>query len=139
LSKRKNTSPVSPANLERLESFFGNNAMMIRNFIFPSEVSEKQREKAAKELYIKYGIFADPETARAYACIKDRGNEIFDEAGSVVLTAYNHPALSADYCRHIIGESPKIPQNIQESLKGYELNRPYATTSDDLKKIIQDL
>ena len=63
LEKRGETNPAIPANLERLESFFGKNEMMMRNFIYPCDVSEAQRDAAAKELYMKYGIFADKDTA----------------------------------------------------------------------------
>lgn len=139
VSKRNNSSPVQPANIERLESFFGDNKLMIRNFVFPTEVSEKQREKAAKELYMNYGIYAGEETARAYASFRDKQNEIYDEEGAVVLTALNHPALSSDYCRHVLGEVPEMPQNIKKAMQPVELHRPVVESAEDLKKIIRGL
>lgn len=136
---RGRTNPVSPANLERLESFFRDNQLMMRNFVFPVNISEKQREQAAKELYMKYGLFSSPETAEAYAVIRERGEELFEEDAAFVLISHNHPALSADYCRHVIGESPEIPEYIKASLKPVELNRPALSSVEDIKAIIKSL
>ena len=138
-STRENISPIQPANIERLESFFDNNKLMMRNFVYPVNVSEKQRDAAAKELFTKYGVFADMETARSYATIKERGEEIFDDEGAIVLMANNHPSLDADYCRHVIGEVPEMPDNIKQTLKPVELNRPVIKTLDDLKQIVKTL
>lgn len=126
-------------NLERLVSFFDKNELMMRNFVFPSAISEKQREKAAKELYMKYGLFADKETASAYAVVKENGQELFDEDGSIVLMGYNHPALSADYCRHVTGETPEMPENIKAGLVPVELGRPIISSIEELKKIVERL
>ncbi len=102
LRARGEANPAIPANLERLEAFFGKNEMMMKHFIYPTDVSEAQRDAAAKELYMKYGIFADKETASAYAVVKENGPEVFDEDGAFILTVYNDPSLSSDYCRHVL-------------------------------------
>ena len=135
LKARGEANPAVPANLERLESFFGKNEMMMRNFIFPCDVSDAQRDAAAKELYMKYGVFADKDTASAYAVVKENCSEVYDEDGAFILTAYNHPSLSSDYCRHVIGEAPEMPENIKASLKPFELNRPTISSAAELKKI----
>jgi len=139
INDRKDTDPINPANLERLENFFGDNSMMMRHFIKPTDVSEKLREKAAKELFVKYGVFADPGTARAYACIKENGSEVFDEEGTVVLTALNHPSLNEEYCRHVLGEAPQMPEHIKDTFRVYDLNKPFAKSAEDLRAIIQNL
>lgn len=139
LKARGEANPAVPANLERLESFFGKNAMMMRNFIFPCDVSETQRDAAAKELYMKYGIFADKETASAYAVVKENCSEVYDEDGAFILTAYNHPSLSSDYCRHVIGEAPEMPEEIKASFEPFELKRPIITNAAELKKIAGSL
>ena len=139
VSQRDSANPIEPANLERIESFFGKNALMMRNFVFPAEVSERKREEAAKELFRRYGFFADPNTARAYASIR-RGKEGFiEDDASYVLVSYNHPSLSADYCRHVLGEVPATPDYIQESLAPYELNRPLISGAAQLRDIISSL
>ena len=137
LQSRSGADPVVPANLERLESFFGDNALMIRNFVFPTVVNERSREKAAKELFIKYGVFADPGTASAYAAIKEAGAQTGDFDGAYVLVSQNHPALSSHYCRLVVGETPLMPENIAATVKPVRLNREVITSSDQLKKVIQ--
>ena len=139
LKIRGETNPAVPANLERLESFFGKNEMMMRNFIYPCDVSEEQRDAAAKELYMKYGIFADKETASAYAVVKENCSEVFDEDGAFILTAYNHPSLSSDYCRHVIGEAPEMPDEIKASFVPVQLGRPVIASVEELKKIAGSL
>ena len=137
--KRGNINPITPANLERLESFFGNNKMMLRSFVYPCDVSEKSREKAAKELFIKYGVFADPGTASAYATILENGQDIYGDDGTFILVSQNHPSLSTDYCRHVIGEAPEMPLHIQESLRPVVLKRPVISSAEDLKNLLQML
>ncbi len=138
LKKRDGADPLVPANLERLETFFGDNALMIRNFVFPTRVNERAREKAAKELFIKYGVFADPGTASAYAAAMEAGAGYNpgDEDGAIVLVSQNHPALNSSYCRHVTGETPLIPQEIAETLKPVKLERPLIHDTDELKKLI---
>lgn len=139
LKKRGGINPIAPANIERLEAFFENNELMMRNFVFPVDISEKQREKAAKELYMKYGIFADKETASAYAVIQEAGNEVFEDEGSFVLMANNHPSLSSEYCRHVIGETPEMPENIKKAMQPVELHRPVIESAEDLRSILGEL
>lgn len=139
LQKRGEINPTAPANIERLESFFGNNSLMMRNFLFPVDVSEKQREKAAKELFMKYGIFADRATASAYAVVRECGDEVFSDEGSIILTAHNHPSLEADYCRHVVGECPEMPDYVKAGLAPVELKRPLAVSADDLRKLVESL
>ena len=138
LKKRCGVDPVFPANIERLETFFGSNSLMIRNFVFPEAVNERQREKAAKELFIKYGVFADPGTASAYAAAKESSD--FDEGGeadsALVLVSQNHPALNSHYCRLVVGETPDMPENIAATLKPVRLNHDVIKSLDELKKII---
>ena len=137
MDKRGEVNPVNPANIERLESFFGKNELMIRSFVYPCEVSERNREKAAKELFINYGVMAAPETAGSYATILENKDEIMNDDGTFVLVSHTHPALSADYCRHVLGETPDIPENIAESLKPVILKRPVISSLDELKELIK--
>ena len=139
MKKRGVINPIAPANIERLEAFFENNELMMRNFVFPIDISEKQRERAAKELYMKYGIFADKETASAYAVIQEAGEDVFEDEGSFVLMANNHPSLSSEYCRHVIGEVPEMPENIKKAMKPVELHRPVIESAEDLRSILGEL
>ena len=134
-SKRGEANPVAPANLERLESFFEDNALMMRHFVMPSVVTERDREKAAKELFIKYGVFADPGTASAYAAACGA----HDSDSAVVLVSQNHPSLSSDYCRHVTGEVPQMPEEVARCLKPVRLNRPVVTDAEALKTLIKGI
>jgi threonine synthase len=102
-------------------------------------VSEAQRDAAAKELYMKFGIFADKDTASAYAVVKENCPDVYDEDGAFILTAYNHPSLSSDYCRHVIGEAPAMPDNIKEAQKPVQLGRPVIASVEELKRIAGSL
>lgn len=138
ITKRGDVNPVTPANLERLEAFFGNNGLMMRNFVFPTTISEKAREKAAKELFMKYGVFADKGTASAYATIKENAAETsYGDDGSFILVSQSHPSLSSDYCRHVIGEVPEMPETIRESIRPVQLKGNVITSSEELKQMIQ--
>ena len=139
MKNRGEANPAVPANLERLESFFGKNELMMRHFIYPTDVNEAQRDAAAKELFMKYGIFADKDTATAYAVIKENCREVYDEDGAFILCAYNHPALSSDYCRHVIGEAPAMPDEIKAGYEPFELKRPTISSATELKNIAEGL
>jgi len=139
INNRSEINPTLPANLERLEAFFGQNELMMRNFVFPIDISERQREKAAKELFMKYGLFADRSTANAYAAIKEAREYDLDEDCSVVLTAFNDPCLDAEYCRHVLGEAPEMPENIKKTMRPVEINRPLLKSAEDLRKVIESL
>lgn len=139
VNKRGAVNPIAPANLERLEHFFGKNGVMLKNFVYPVEVSEFMAESAAKELYIKYGVYCDEQAARAYAAAKETASDILDEDGAVVLFSYSHPSIHSDFCRHAIGESPDIPSIISFSLEHVDLNQPFAKGAEDLRKIVAEV
>ena len=135
-SQRGDADPVVPANLERLESFFENNELMMRHFVYPTSISERSREKAAKELFMKYGIFADPGTASAYASIIENVGGAGDADSAFVLVSQNHPSLSQSYCRHVTGEVPQMPENITKSLRPVRLDKKVIADAAELKNII---
>lgn len=139
LASRGAVNPIHPANLERLEHFFGNHGVMLRNFVYPVDVSEAKTEAAAKELYIKYGVYCDEQAAKSYAAAKETASDIIDDDGAVVLYSYSHPAIYSDFSRHAIGESPEVPQILKYSLIPNELNRPTVAGADALRKIIEEV
>lgn len=139
MEKRSKTDPSDPSNLERLEDIFSANSLMIRNFVYPSAVTNEEVDQAAKELFIKYGIFADRHTGRAYAALKNRSEDIFDDEGAAVLIARDDPALSQSYCRHTLGEAPEQSEKIKDALKPTILNRPCVTTAEEIKNVIREV
>ena len=62
LEDRADSDPSKAFNLERLEDIFSANQLMMKHFIFPEPVSDTQVEEAVKELFVKYGYYADRQT-----------------------------------------------------------------------------
>ena len=136
LTKRPLADPSSPSNLERLEAVFAANPLMMRHFIYPVEISDSAADAAAKELFVKYKLFAAKDTARAYAAHKAHAAVQPHEDFATILVAGNHPSLSAEYIRRTVGESPNMPERIRKSFTPIDLNCPYIKTAEELKKTI---
>ena len=132
-------SSVNPANLERLDSFFEQNKFMMRNFVHPSPVTTPSMILATEELYKKYGIIADQETARAYAAIQNNLTDLIDEESAIVLVDYNHPSLSKDYCAKVLGITPKLPDSIEQIQTKVTLNKKTISTLKELKELIKSI
>jgi len=139
MEKRNKTDPSDPSNLERLEEIFSASSLMIRNFVYPSTVTNEDVDQATKELFIKYGIFADRHTGRAYAALKNRQDEIFEDEGAAVLIARDDPARSQSYCRHTVGEVPEQSEMVKEALKPFIMDRPCITTAEEIKAVIREI
>lgn len=137
IDKRGKADPSDPSNLERLEEIFSANSLMLRNFVYPSAISNEDVDKATKELFIKYGLFADRHTGRAYAALKKRSDDIFDDDGGAVLIARDDPALSQSYCRHTVGESPEMSDTLKAALTPVTLKGKCVTSSEEIKNIIK--
>lgn len=137
--KRPSADPSDPSNLERLEEVFSANRIMMRQFVFPVPLTDDQVDASAKELFVKYGVFADRHTARAYAALKTHKELITEDSGSVVLIARDHPALSTEYIRHSIGEIPEMPDRIANALCPVSFNRPYLRTTEELRALISTM
>lgn len=139
VNKRIPADPSTPSNIERLEDIFCTNKTMMKHFVFPKTIDEKDVDSAAKELYKKYKIFADRHTARAYAASKIE-NAMLDEGESVtVLVARDSPSLSEDFVQHTIGEVPEMPESVKKSLEPINLNKPTVKTAEELKSIIEKI
>jgi threonine synthase len=139
LDKRQPADPTDPSNLERLEEVFSANKVMMRNFVYPVKLTDTMIDDAAKELFVKYHVYADRHTARAYAAAKENEEMVKEDDGSVVIIARDHPSLSADYIRHTLGEVPDMPDNIAAVLTPVKIGRPTIKNPDELRKIIIDI
>jgi len=138
----KDRPPVNasdPSNLERLEDFFTDYSAMIRSFVYPAKVDEAATESAAKELYKKYDLISDQETAAAYGAVQKRKDLIDGSGDAVVLIQRDHPAYSSGFVQKSLGERIEVPQTIQEVLKPFDLNRPLAKTKEELVKILEQI
>ncbi len=138
LENRLPADPSSPSNLERLEQIFQANSLMLRSFVFPADVSKDEADEACKELFVKYKIYADEETACAYAASKKRSEDVGADEGAVVLVARESPSIKKDFILHNIGEAPDMNEDIQKAFAPCTTGRaPIA--SDDVESLISVL
>ena len=139
LAQRPRANPSDPSNLERLEDFFTDYSAMIKGFVYPARVDDEAAEKAAQELYKKYDLISDAETAQAYAAVKAK-KDLDDGSGdAVVLIQRDHPSYSAAFAQHALGEKIAVPQNVQEVLASFDLKRPLAKTKEELVKVLEQI
>lgn len=139
LKKRFSANPASPSNLERLEEIFITNPAVMKGFVFPQRVSDKEREAACKELFMKYGIFADGETAGAYAAAKKHNEASDSEASTVVLVARDHPAFSANEIKHWCGEAPEMPEQLKKLQEYIKPKKLINSTKEELIEILKEI
>lgn len=121
--KRSRSDPASPSNLERLEDIFSRNSLMLKNFVYPANVSDFEADEACRELFMKYSIFADKNTSGAYAAIKKRRDFLEEDDSTVVLIERDDPSLSAEYVRHTTGIAPQMGKNVEKALSEVKLNQ----------------
>lgn len=123
---RKEVNPFRVNNIERVEDFFsfpGTNPdekraafNMAKLFLRPRKVDEKAINKACRELYMNWGIYANRETAAAYSAVKN------EEEGSVkVLVMKDDASFSKDFILHTLGEEPpESPIKLESAENPYE-------------------
>ena len=112
---------------------------MMRNFVYPTMVTEKDIVEAANVLYKKYGVVADKDTASAYACVLGNKNIEGDDESAIVLLSNNHPAYSNDFCKTVYGRELELPVFVRDSLKKVELNRPLVSSAEEIMKIVEKM
>ncbi|MCH5291820.1 MAG: threonine synthase [Treponema sp.] len=130
VQKRTSIDPSDPSNLERLEQVFKANALILRSFVYPADVSKEQREQACKQLFMKYGVYADQETCGAYAAALARSDVVEAEDGAVVLIDRLAPAYDSAFIQHCIGEDPEQPDTVAKALAPISLDRPMLAPGD---------
>lgn len=138
LSDRERADPSSPSNLERLEEIFASDSLMLKHFVYPSQVSSEAAEAACRKLFLDYNIYANKSTSRAYAAAFARKEVIDEDDATVVLVMRDHPALNAEYIRHTVGEAPEMPERIAEALRQTEINRPCVISAEEVLLTMAD-
>ncbi|MCR5764249.1 MAG: pyridoxal-phosphate dependent enzyme [Treponema sp.] len=137
LEERSKADPADPSNLERMEHIFKANSLLLRSFVYPSDVSEKDVSDACKELFTKYKVYADRETSQAYAASKLKKGA-FDDDGAVVLVARNSPSADETFIQHCIGETSERDESVIKAFKPVYVNKP-VIAPDDLDCLISIL
>ena len=138
VKERDDTDSAHVSNLERLEDIFSANQLMMKHFIFPVKVGESEIDAAVKELFMKYKIYADLHTARAYAAAKLKHSDECDECATVLI-ARDHACYSSDFVRQKTGETPEMPETVINALKKTEVGKPLVKSVEEIKKIIENL
>ncbi|MBO5691578.1 MAG: hypothetical protein J6R96_06950, partial [Spirochaetaceae bacterium] len=151
-AQRPWVDPGSPSNLERLEEVFQTQPLMLRGLIFPQPVSEAEREAACKELFLKYGIFANGETAGSYAAAQKYTENFIDKDSSVVLVSRDHPALTGenlgsfvgsfygrDWIGRICGKVPVLPEDLQRLLEPIQPEKKIDCNLKALEGLLQEI
>ena len=137
LKERENADPASPSNLERLEEVFASCSLMLKHFIYPSDISDEEAEKYSRKLFLDYNIYADKPTSRAFAAAAARKEMTDEDEACTVLVMRDHPALSSSWIRHAIGETPEMPECVKSALVQNNLERPLAKTSGEVLEIMK--
>ncbi|MBR1910973.1 MAG: pyridoxal-phosphate dependent enzyme [Treponema sp.] len=137
LQERLRADPADPSNLERMEHIFKANSLLLRSFVYPSNVSANATVEACKELFTKYHVYADQETCMAYAAAKLR-KDVFDDDGAVVLVARNDPSADESFIQQCIGEVPEREESVIKAFKPVHPGKP-AISPDDSDILISVL
>lgn len=127
LDKRNATDLGNPSNLERLESVFNTDSLVLKGLVFPSVVTEKDKVNACKIAFKKYGYILDDQTALAFGSVLKQEETILDQDGCVVLIARNHPGFSKEITKHILGKYVDLPEAIkkmQEKITSHSFIEP---------------
>ncbi|MDR1429434.1 MAG: threonine synthase [Spirochaetaceae bacterium] len=100
---------ASPENYTRLESFYREAPVVMRNMVFPDSVDDKSTMEAMEKAWKKYGLLLDPHGAVAFAAAQ-KYHASRNPNGHVVVMATGHPAMFSDLVTQITGERPEQPE-----------------------------
>ena len=137
--KRREADPANPSNLERLEDIFSRSSLMLKHFVYPAVLSSEEIEEACRHLFVKYGVFADKNTASAYAAVLSRRELLEEDDATAVLVLRDDPALSSEYIRHATGETPEMPENVQKALNPVQIKKPPVTEASQIIELLNSV
>ena len=122
--------------------------MVMRGLVFPQQVSSQEREDACRHLFQRYGIYANSETAGAYAAAQKYTNNFTADGSSVVLVSRDHPALAGavgggsggrEWIRQICGEAPEVPESLQWLLEPIVPQKRIGGRLEEVEAILSQL
>ena len=125
-------------NIERLENIFKANTLMMRSFVFPAKISEEEKNESCRELFKKYGIYADGDTSASYAALLKRFYDTASGDGAAVLVCRDAPCLDNAFIKHNIGEEAEVPEQIKRAFSPSLINRS-AISKDGFEDLISIL
>jgi len=102
-----------PLNYERLASFYEEAPAVMRNMVYPASINDDVTMQTMEQVYKKYGIYIDSNTAVAFASALEIDGEykLRGHAHTVVL-ATGHPAREASLTEDAVGQSIDVPDSI---------------------------
>ncbi|MDR0586521.1 MAG: threonine synthase, partial [Treponema sp.] len=101
-----------PSNLERLETFYREAPIVMRNMVFPESIDDRTTLQTMKKVRERHGLFLDPQSAVAFAAAeKIAANRDF--YGNIVVFATEHPARYAETIYKATGERIAIPDRLK--------------------------
>ncbi len=139
LSRRQNTDPVSPSNIERIEQLFEISPAIMQSLIFAENVDKDEYSKFIKKAYQQYGIMIDSSTAAAYGAAVKSGIIKSNNSETIVLISKDHPAFEDDIIEAACGESPKKPKYIEEIEKPIKNIKIIEPTKINIKNMLNSM
>jgi len=137
LEKRNAADPISPSNIERLESIFEISPAIMKALIFPVSVNPVDYPEYIHTAYQKYGIMFDTSTAAAYGAavqsrfMKKNGQE------TLVLIAKDHPAYESDIIEAACGEKPRCPKYMEDLEKPIKNVKKIKASKQEIENILR--
>jgi threonine synthase len=102
-----------PLNYERLASFYEEAPAVMRNMVYPAAINDDLTLRTMEQVYKKYGIYIDSNTAVAFASALEIDTEYkLSGHGHTVVLATGHPAREASLAEDAIGQNIKVPNSI---------------------------
>jgi threonine synthase len=98
---------TSPANFERLASFYAEAPAVMRTMVYPAAIGDAATLGAIEKVWKQYQVMIDPHTAVAFAAAEQLFPS-FDPSGHVVVLATGHPAKEPHTIQEATGQTPGI-------------------------------
>ncbi|MDR2049317.1 MAG: threonine synthase [Treponema sp.] len=120
-----------PSNLERLETFYREAPVVMKNMVFPESIDDQTTLQTMKRVRERHGLFLDPQGAVAFAAAEKTaaGRDFY---GNIVVFATEHPARYAETIYKATGERIAVP----DKLKALEQRtEPVARIKKDLASV----
>ncbi|MDR2177043.1 MAG: threonine synthase [Treponema sp.] len=101
-----------PSNLERLETFYREAPVVMRNMVFPESIDDQMTLQTIKKVRERHGLFLDPQSAVAFAAAEKiaAGRDFY---GDIVVFATEHPARYAETIYKATGERIAVPDRLK--------------------------
>lgn len=137
LEQRSMADPISPSNIERLESIFEVSPAIMKVLIFPEVIEPNDYFQYINMAYQKYGIMLDTSTAAAYgASIKSPINKRHEQE-TLVLIAKDHPAYESNIVEAACGEKPRRPKYMDDIDKPIQNVKRIGATKKEIENMLK--